>query len=246
MTPTEPDPDLVLRPGVPADAEELAALLVATRRAAEPAMPPMVSSQEQAVVFLGRRIEQAEVWVAERDDALVGFAIISGDWLHSLYVAPDHQGEGIGSALLDLTRTMRPHGFGLWVFEANHSARAFYRRHGLVELEHTDGATNQERTPDLRMVWPGEEPMAHLRGQVDEVDDELALLLARRFALAAAIQGYKEQGGHGGRDASREREIAERMASHAPGISVESMARVLDVVIAEGLDLWEARAGESR
>ena len=45
----------MLRPGVPDDAAELAALLVATRRAAEPAMPPMVSSQEQAVVFLGRR-----------------------------------------------------------------------------------------------------------------------------------------------------------------------------------------------
>ena len=243
MTPTEPaaaEPgsDLVVRPAVPDDVAEVAALLVATRRAAEPAMPPMQADEERARGFLGRHIEAGEVWVAE-EDRIVGFAIISGPWLHSLYVGPQHQGTGIGSVLLDLVKSQRPDGFGLWVFEANTPARAFYRRHGLIELEHTDGAGNQERTPDLRMAWPGADPTAYLRAEIDAVDDDLALLLARRFALTAAIQGYKQPRGHAGRDPEREREIAVRMAAHAPGLELDRVARVLDAVISEGLDQWE-------
>ena len=46
-----------------------------------------------------------------------------------------------------------PGGFCLWVFETNTPARGFYARHGLVELERTDGAGNEEKQPDIRMAW---------------------------------------------------------------------------------------------
>jgi len=119
-------------------------------------------------------------------------------------------------------------------------ARSFYLRHGLIELETTDGRDNEEHAPDVRMVWPGEDPRAYLRDQIDLLDEDLAQLLARRFALTAAVQGYKPRGGHVDRDPEREREIAERMARHVPGLEVERVARVLDVVITEGIDRWEA------
>jgi len=41
----------------------------------------------------------------------------------------------------------------LWVFQRNERARAFYRRHGFVLVEETDGAGNEERTPDARYAW---------------------------------------------------------------------------------------------
>ena len=44
----------------------------------------------------------------------------------------------------------------------------------------------------MRMAWPGRDPLADLRAQVDEVDDRLADLLAERAALTArdpAAQG---------------------------------------------------------
>jgi hypothetical protein len=50
-------------------------------------------------------------------------------------------------------KTLRPDGFGLWVFTSNTPARAFYAGHGFVETERTDGSDNEEHAPDVRMEW---------------------------------------------------------------------------------------------
>lgn len=236
--------ELVLRPATDEDARGIAGLHVAARRAAEPAMPPIAHPAEEVLGFVERTLAHDEVWVATGNASggeVVGYAVLEDDWLHSLYVAPAHQGTGVGSALLDLAKARRPRGFALWVFASNEPARRFYRRRGLVELEHTDGSANEERSPDLRMAWPGEAPMAFLRAGIDAVDDEIAVLLARRQALTAAVQDHKERGGHAGRDRERERVIAERMARHAPGLGADRMARVMDAVISMSLDAWEKR-----
>ena len=240
MTGTD-GPDLVLRPAGAEDAEQVAELYLATRRAAVPAMPPQVHPPESVHAHLAAAVRDKEVWVAEADD-VVGFATLSGDWLDALYVGPDHQGFGIGTALLELVKAQRPSGFSLWVFAGNAPARGFYHRHGLVELEHTDGSGNEERSPDVRMAWPGTDPIGFLRAQIDDVDDELAVLLARRFSLSAAVQGHKARPGQDGRDATREREIAQRMAAHAPGLEVQRVQRIMDTVIGESLAAYEARS----
>ncbi|MBO9520353.1 MAG: GNAT family N-acetyltransferase [Nocardioidaceae bacterium] len=227
--------DLLTRPAEPEDLAEVAELYLATRRAAVPQMPPMVHPVDEVHAYVARLPETKEVWVAERDD-IVGFLVLDGAWLDALYVGPAHQSTGVGSTLLDLAKGLRPEGFGLWVFASNTGARGFYHRHGLVELEHTDGSANEERAPDVRMAWPGTAPLTYLRGQIDEVDDQLALLLARRFALTATVQGFKERGGREGRDPAREAEIAERMARHVPGLGVGAVSRIMDVVIGESLD----------
>ena len=41
----------------------------------------------------------------------------------------------------------------LWVFQSNTRAIRFYERHGFVEVERTDGAGNEERSPTS--AWPG-------------------------------------------------------------------------------------------
>ena len=95
-----------------------------------------------------------EVWVAQAPNGpVVGVMALDESWLDDLYVAPAHAGQGIGSALLDLAKTLRPGGFDLWVFEVNAPARRFYERHGLVAVERTDGAGNVERAPDWRYAW---------------------------------------------------------------------------------------------
>src|SRR5690606_837467 len=108
-----------------------------------------------------------------------------------LYVVPSRQGAGVGAALLDLVKARRPDGFGLWVFESNEVARAYYARRGLVELERTDGTDNEERSPDIKMVWPGPDPLAFFRRLIDEVDADLGDALARRAALTRAVQEHK-------------------------------------------------------
>ena len=132
-----------------------------------------------------------DVWVAVSGDRVVGYARCTPTWLDDLYVLPGAQGRGIGSALLDRVKAERPDGFGLWVFETNGPARDFYARHGFVELERTDGSANEEQSPDIKMVWPGSDPLAYFRSMIDDVDLVLGDVLARRTALTRAVQAVK-------------------------------------------------------
>lgn len=231
MTPTEID----LRPAVPADAVPIADLYSAARVAAVPAMPPAVHTNDEDRAWVAARLDDGdhEAWVAEAGGELVGFALFTRTWLDQLFVRPDRTRGGIGSALLDVVKSLRPEGFSLWVFEQNAAARRFYRQHGLIELERTDGSANEERAPDVRMAWPGTEPLRFLRGLIDDVDQQLGDLLARRAALTAAAQQHKEATE---RDPGREREIVARLAERAPALGEERVARIVHAIITESLD----------
>jgi GNAT superfamily N-acetyltransferase/chorismate mutase len=236
-----PPEEVRLRPAGPEDLGPIADLYLASRTAAVPQMPPVGKPDQEVRAYVaGWDLGERDVWVAEDGAGITGFASVEASWLDSLYVAPDHARNGIGSALLDVVKSLRPGGFALWVFESNRPARAFYARHGLVELEHTDGSDNMERSPDLRMAWPGSDPVAYFRSEIDDVDGLLAVLLSRRAALTAAVQPHKPVAGHAGRDAEREREIAERMSAHAPGLGPDALNRIMHTVIAESLDAWES------
>ncbi|MBB6626329.1 GNAT family N-acetyltransferase [Nocardioides sp. KIGAM211] len=226
--------ELVLRPAGPADLPDVAALHLRARAAAVPAMPPGVHGDDEVRAWVaGWDLADQDVWVAEADGVALGYARVHGDWLDDLYVAPEAAGAGIGSALLDLVKGLRPAGFCLWVFESNAPARGFYERRGLVDLERTDGSANEERAPDIRMAWPGADPLTFLRGLIDDVDEQLGDLLARRAALTRAVQPLK---GGPWRDPAREREIAVQMAVRAPALGADRLGRIVDAIVTESLD----------
>jgi GNAT superfamily N-acetyltransferase len=94
-----------------------------------------------------------EVWVAEMDGRIVGFGALTDDLLGHLYVHPEAQNQGVGTALLENAKQQRPVGFRLWVFQKNEGARRFYERHGFRLVELTDGSGNEEREPDALYEW---------------------------------------------------------------------------------------------
>lgn len=235
-----PRDELTLRPATSQDLPVLAEVYLRARVAAEPSMPPLAHTHDEVRAHMtGWATGERDLWLAE-DDEVVGYASIRGGFLDSLYVLPEHHGTGVGSALLDVVKARCPDGFELWVFESNRPARDFYSRRGFVELERTDGSDNEERSPDLKLAWPGPDPVAYFRRQIDRIDDELAVQLGRRNALTAAVQEHKEVPGHAGRDPDRERQIAVRMSTHAPGLGPDAVARIMHIVIAESLDAWES------
>ncbi len=91
---------------------------------------------------------------------VVGVLVLDASWVDQLYVLPEAQGHGIGAHLLQLAKKRRADGLQLWVFQSNAPAIGFYLHHGFVVVESTDGAANEERAPDHRMVWLGDEPAA--------------------------------------------------------------------------------------
>jgi GNAT superfamily N-acetyltransferase len=224
-------PEITLRPAVAGDVESIVAVQLSSRAAA--AMPPGVHPEHEVRAWLTERLDLDEVWAAEVDGEVAAYARFTQTWLDDLFVAPAHAGQGLGSALLDLVKAQHPGGFCLWVFEMNVPARGFYARHGLVELERTDGSGNEEKQPDIRMAWPGTDPLGFYRRLIDEVDSDLGDVLARRAALTRAVQPHKPVAD---RDPDRERAIAEAMALRAPALGADRLHRIVHAIISESLD----------
>ena len=97
-------------------------------------------------------IDQDEIWVAEQDE-IVGFFGLNGEELSHIYVDPALQSRGIGTAMLDNAKSLRPEHIRLWVFQKNEGARRFYERHGFRLVRLTDGDGNMEREPDALYEW---------------------------------------------------------------------------------------------
>ena len=136
------------------DGSRIADVFLAARHTA---MPWLWSprTEEEVRWWFGGLPERTDgrVLVAERDGAVVGFAEVLPGELNHLYVDPDAQGCGVGSALFARATELEPTGFELWTFQRNARARAFYAARGCAELYETDGADNEEREPDVRIAW---------------------------------------------------------------------------------------------
>ena len=118
---------------------------------------PRLHTREEHRRFISEVVPRDhEIWVAEEDGVVVGLAAIRENTLGHIYVHPDAQGRGIGTALLDKTKELRPDGFTLWTFPQNERACRFYERRGLRAIRFTDGSGNEEQLPDVQYEWlPG-------------------------------------------------------------------------------------------
>lgn len=222
---------VMLRLAAEEDAASIAQVHLAAREAAP--MPPSIHSADEVRSWIVRLLKTDTVWVAARGGRIAGYARFSRQWLDDLYVLPQYQGSGVGTALLGLVKDTRPAGFCLWVFQSNIPARSFYRRHGLVELESTEGSGNEEKAPDVRMAWPGTDPPTFLRGLVQEVDEQLGGLLERRAALARALQTYENIASSGD---TRAAAAAEAIALRAPSLGPQRLQRILSAIDTETSD----------
>lgn len=139
------------------DADALAAILRAAMQSAMPSLPELHTPEEDRWFLREVVLPNDEVWVAEAEGGPAGFMALGSregvDFLQHIYVAPKHQGRGLGAELLDRAKERRPGGFRLWVFQRNEGARRFYDRHSCRLVELTDGSGNEEREPDALYDW---------------------------------------------------------------------------------------------
>ena len=114
---------------------------------------PEIHTHDEHTAHFGRVVTDGEAFVHERDEQIDGFAAFSNDLLTHLYVAPDAWARGVGLALFHEATRRRLLGFTFWVFQQNARARGFYEHRGCKALRFTDGADNEERTPDVLYEW---------------------------------------------------------------------------------------------
>lgn len=144
---------IVLRAANDADAEHIAAVLLASRKTLLP-FAPLAHSDDEVRAWVREVLLPSEaVTVATVDDRIVGVLAVTrqhgASWITQLYLHPSHVGQGIGSRLLACAIASAARPIRLYTFQQNVGARRFYERNGFVPIEFTDGSANEERCPDV-------------------------------------------------------------------------------------------------
>jgi putative acetyltransferase len=136
-------------------ADEMEAASRVHREAFDAAMPWLAGlhpPEEDAGYWRDHVGVSCGVWGVGPPGGLAGVMAVAPGWVEQLYVRPEAQGRGIGSALLAVAKAEEPE-LSLWTFQRNRRGRAFYEARGFRLVRETDGSENMEREPDALYRW---------------------------------------------------------------------------------------------
>jgi GNAT superfamily N-acetyltransferase len=145
-----------IRTATSADADAVADVWLTSFKATYP-FPPAHPDEDVRHWIRDEIVPREETFVAIAPSGdIVGFMSLREDDLDHLYVRPDWFDRGVGSRFVELAKERRPGGLGLYTFQVNAHARAFYERRGFTAAWFGEGESNEERQPDVRYVWEGD------------------------------------------------------------------------------------------
>jgi GNAT superfamily N-acetyltransferase len=115
---------------------------------------PMLHTAEGYRRFIANVIlKECAVTVVEDDTGIISFLALRGEEVRLLYTRPDRIGLAAGTQLIEAAKSSGVEALELWCFQANARARRFYEARDFHAIRFTDGAENEERTPDVRYRW---------------------------------------------------------------------------------------------
>jgi len=135
--------DVTIRAALPADAEDISALIAAALRHTNAPDYPRTVIDRMAVSYGSSRvavmIRQRGMFVAEQRGLVVGTIGYAAGTVRSLFVAPDCQGVGIGHRLIHEVESLaRKAGLQSLTVAASVTATGFYKHCGFEELRSVD------------------------------------------------------------------------------------------------------------
>jgi GNAT superfamily N-acetyltransferase len=146
-----------IRPYRPGDLEQLVALWHASKRRAFPyvEVQQRYTLENDRDYFRSTVVPGADIWVAHRDDIVLGFMALEDDLIDLLFVAIGAQGQGVGTALVNRAKALSPDGLRAYTFQRNDVARSFLAQQGFVEIR-LGVSPPPEDEPDVELAWvPG-------------------------------------------------------------------------------------------
>lgn len=97
--------------------------------------------------------EGEQFWVPEVNGAVVGLLSLQPNYIQKLFIAPEWQGHGIGSALIRKAKRLHSDYIELDCFQENRDACRLYERHG---FRPTAWVTHDEPAiPQVFYRWEG-------------------------------------------------------------------------------------------
>jgi GNAT superfamily N-acetyltransferase len=141
-----------LRQATDEDAEAIAQIYFASFRLLT-FLPLLHNIDSYRWYVANRMLKEWAVTVAEDDSGIVSFLGVRGEEVGHFYTLPYRIGQGAGTQLMQMAQASGVAALELWCFQANARARRFYEARGFRAIRFTDGADNEERTPDVRYRW---------------------------------------------------------------------------------------------
>ncbi len=148
-------PGLTIRHATAGDAPAIGDLYLASRGDALPGLHKAHTDDEVRDWIARVLLPHAAVWIAKRDDAMLGFIALHDAWVEQLYLLRGCYRPGIGTALLEIAKHHSPNELRLFCFQRNSRVRAFYEANGFTAVRFSDASDNEEREPDIEYVWAG-------------------------------------------------------------------------------------------
>ena len=162
----------------------------------------------------------------------------AASWLALLFVDPERPGRGVGAALLDLVKGLRPHGFGLWVFEANDPrARLLPAPRPGRARAHRRQRLTRTMPPDVQMAWLGRPTRwpTCAAGSTRSTTSSATCWPAARPSPPPSRTTRRSAATPAATPSARPRSSS-GWPRRAPGLGRERLARIVHAIIAESLD----------
>lgn len=115
-------------------------------------MSPMI--RNGFLEFLTNRLSKThtiKVAIAKQIGGVAGFVAYKDEALDQIYLDPSAQGQGLGTALLEIAKQASPGHLLCYTFQNNLPAQKFYEKHGFKVVKF--GTENEENLPDILYEW---------------------------------------------------------------------------------------------
>jgi len=146
-----------LREATLEDSDAIAKVYLTSRKAFV-AFAPLAHTDESIYRWVRETLIPSEqVIVAEKNGIIIGMMSLTKDEgigrIKQLYIHPTSVGHGVGTAMVNLAKSILGSPIQLYTFQKNTGARRFYEKHGFQAIVFDDGSDNEENCPAILYEW---------------------------------------------------------------------------------------------